>query len=47
MPPSSIRTEQHNHTTQIAAQQEKKQSPIFLGLPSLTQITARTSEAIE
>ncbi|MFD6329450.1 integrase [Streptomyces niveus] len=30
---------------QIEAQQEKKQSPVFLGLPSLTQLTARTSEA--
>ncbi|MGW1520741.1 tyrosine-type recombinase/integrase [Streptomyces sp. NPDC002287] len=30
---------------QIEAQQEKKQSPVFLGLPNLTQLTARTSEA--
>ncbi|MER7049284.1 hypothetical protein [Streptomyces jumonjinensis] len=30
---------------QIEAQQEKKQSPVFLGLPSLAQLTARTSEA--
>jgi hypothetical protein len=30
----------------IEAQQEKKQSPVvFLGLPSLSQLTARTSEA--
>ncbi|WP_251059411.1 MULTISPECIES: hypothetical protein [unclassified Streptomyces] len=32
---------------QIEAQQEKKQSPVFLGLPSLSQLTARTSEATE
>lgn len=30
---------------QIEAQQEKKQSPVFLGLPTLTQFTVRTSEA--
>ncbi|MFF8747153.1 tyrosine-type recombinase/integrase [Streptomyces californicus] len=30
---------------QIEAQQEKKQSSVFLGLPSLAQLTARTSEA--
>ncbi len=30
---------------QIEAQQEKKQSPVFLRLPTLTQLTARTSEA--
>ncbi|MFF2331199.1 MULTISPECIES: integrase [unclassified Streptomyces] len=29
---------------QIEAQQEKKQSPVFLGLPNLSQLTARTSE---
>jgi hypothetical protein len=32
---------------QIEAQQEEKQSPIFLGLPNLSQLTARTSEATE
>ncbi|MGW6883075.1 hypothetical protein ACWGEU_22760 [Streptomyces goshikiensis] len=30
---------------QIQAQQEKKQSPVFLDLPRLSQLTARTSEA--
>ncbi|MGQ4490249.1 tyrosine-type recombinase/integrase [Streptomyces sp. SAS_281] len=30
---------------QIEAQQERKQSPVFLGLPSLVKLTARTSEA--
>jgi hypothetical protein len=30
---------------QIEAQQEKKQSPVFLGIPNLAQITARTGEA--
>ncbi|MER8087830.1 hypothetical protein ACIO6T_37150 [Streptomyces sp. NPDC087532] len=32
---------------QIEAQQEKKQSPVFLGLPTLSQLTARTSEVEE
>ncbi|MFC5901591.1 hypothetical protein ACFQ60_02770 [Streptomyces zhihengii] len=32
---------------QIEAQQEKKQSPVFLGLPSLSQLTARAGEANE
>jgi hypothetical protein len=32
---------------QIEARQEKKQSPIFLGLPTLSQLTARNSEATE
>ncbi|WP_179892289.1 hypothetical protein [Streptomyces sp. rh34] len=32
---------------QVEAQQEKKQSPVFLGLPSLSQLTARTGEATE
>ncbi|MEV5122087.1 hypothetical protein AB0K49_04675 [Streptomyces decoyicus] len=32
---------------QIEAQQEKKQSPVFLGLPSLSQLATRTSEATE
>ncbi|MFD6045893.1 hypothetical protein ACFWG7_32010 [Streptomyces koyangensis] len=32
---------------QIEAQQEKKQSPVFLGLPSLAQLTARTGAATE
>jgi hypothetical protein len=32
---------------QIEAQQEKKQSPVFLGLPSLSQLTAHTGEANE
>ncbi|MFE7398810.1 hypothetical protein [Streptomyces sp. NPDC057557] len=30
---------------QIEAQQEKKQSPVFLGIPNLSQLTARISEA--
>jgi hypothetical protein len=30
---------------QIEAQQEKKQSPVFLGIPNLAQLTARTGEA--
>ncbi|MEU3256006.1 hypothetical protein [Streptomyces sp. NPDC006997] len=30
---------------QIEAQQERKQSPVFLGLPSLAKLTARTSKA--
>ncbi|MEU9033061.1 hypothetical protein AB0D46_37295 [Streptomyces sp. NPDC048383] len=32
---------------QIEAQQEKKRSPVFLGIPSLSRLTARTSEATE
>ncbi|MGW9619001.1 hypothetical protein ACWGUP_28605 [Streptomyces diastaticus] len=32
---------------QIEAQQEKKQSPVFLGLPSLAQLTVRTGAATE
>ncbi|MEU8892800.1 hypothetical protein [Streptomyces sp. NPDC048442] len=30
---------------QIEAQQERKQSPVFLGLPALSQLTARNNEA--
>ncbi|MFB6514097.1 hypothetical protein ACFCW4_33085 [Streptomyces virginiae] len=40
-----MRASLRNKIAQIEAQQEKKQAPVFLGRPSLTQLTARTSEA--